>query len=56
MITDDIRPLGTVQVECSKGCGWSFWVGALDPRLPAGPFICATCSGNEPRMKSSDAK
>lgn len=38
---DSLRPRGTVEVPCSfPGCGWNFWVGALDPRLPDGPFIC----------------
>jgi hypothetical protein len=38
---DDIRPRGTVQVKCSHpGCGWQFWLGALDPLLPNGPFWC----------------
>lgn len=51
---DDIRPPGTVEVECTgplcramvagtddKMC---FWVDAVDPRLPAGPFICRECT------------
>lgn len=42
---DNLRPPKTVEVECSKGCGWSFWVEALDPRLPDGPFICDSCTG-----------
>lgn len=47
---DDIRPRGTVTVPCSHpDCGhdlanakgaWCFWVVALDPRLPDGPFLC----------------
>ena len=38
---DDIRPVGTVQVKCSEpSCRWEFWVDALDPRLPDGPFLC----------------
>lgn len=38
---DDIRPRGTVQVECSHpGCGWSFWLDPLDERLPNGPHYC----------------
>lgn len=41
---DDIRPRGTVQVKCSR-CDWEFWVEALDPRLPDGPFVCPTCKG-----------
>lgn len=43
---DDIRPKGTVQVTC-KECGWDFWVYCLDPRLPDGPFICPSCSGEK---------
>lgn len=40
---DDIRPKGSVQVQCSHpGCGWSFWLEALDQRLPDGPFDCGT--------------
>jgi len=38
---DDIRPKGTVQVECP--CGWSFWLDSLDPCLPDGPFECPNC-------------
>lgn len=46
---DDLRPRGTVEVDCSApDCGWSFWVDPLDPRLPGGPFLCHSCSG-EPR-------
>lgn len=42
-MTDDIRPRGTVQVLCDL-CGyWSFWVDALDLRLPDGPFWCDSC-------------
>jgi hypothetical protein len=44
--SDDLRPRGTVEVECdSPGCTWRFWVGATDPRLPDGPFVCAECAG-----------
>lgn len=39
---DDIRPRGTVQVQCSK-CEWDFWLDPLDPQLPDGPFVCFTC-------------
>lgn len=39
---DDLRPKGSVEVECIM-CGWSFWVGCLDPKLPDGPFVCETC-------------
>lgn len=45
---DDIRPRGTVMVPCDHpDCAaegdlgpWFFWVDALDPRLPDGPFLC----------------
>ncbi len=50
---DDIRPRGTVEVRC-RDCRWFFWVGALDKRLPDGPFVCMTCNGEEldvPRLK-----
>jgi hypothetical protein len=41
-MSDDIRPRGTVQVLCSvPGCGWEFWIEALHPSLPGGPFYCA---------------
>lgn len=40
-MTDNIRPKGTVQVRCS--CGVEYWVDALDPSLPDGPFKCAMC-------------
>jgi hypothetical protein len=40
-LDDDLRPPGTVTVRCSAPrCTWWFWVGALDPRLPDGPFFC----------------
>jgi hypothetical protein len=41
---DDIRPKGTVEVECTI-CSWFFWIDCLDPRLPAGPFTCPCCEG-----------
>lgn len=60
-MTDDLRPKGTVQVPCSKcpvgddGERWYFWVDALDPRLPDGPFVCMTClHGNGPVPKAPD--
>jgi hypothetical protein len=52
---DDIAPRGTVEVQCQgvdklpdsnagacvdKRCRSFFWVDALDPRLPDGPFRC----------------
>ena len=41
VLADDIRPKTTVEVQCSHPeCGWSFWIDALDPRLPDGPFFC----------------
>lgn len=51
---DDIRPPGTVQV-CCNGCGWDFWVGALDARLPTGPFLCPSCQGGDHGRKEPDA-
>ena len=48
---DDIRPLGTVEAKCSS-CEWHFWLEALDPRLPDGPFICPQCSGNDSGEKA----
>lgn len=48
---DDIRPRGTVEVVCDvPGCRWSFWVGALDPRLPGGPFDCGADHERQARM------
>ena len=44
-MADNIRPRGTVEVDCS--CGWSFWVDALDPSLPDGPFACPSCMTEE---------
>lgn len=42
---DDIRPKGTVEVQCSTpNCGWAFWVPNDDARLPEGPFFCDTCA------------
>jgi hypothetical protein len=43
-MTDDLRPRGSVQVACSCGCRWEFWIDALDPRLPEGPFYSDGCS------------
>lgn len=52
---DDIRPSKTVEVECSvPGCGWSFWVDALDPSLPDGPFLCAEHDPNFSGEKAKD--
>lgn len=40
-MNDDLRPRGAVQMPCAAhGCGWHFWVDALDERLPDGPFMC----------------
>ena len=44
-MTDDLRPSGTVEVEC-KTCGWFFWVDPLDKRLPGGPFVCSACESD----------
>lgn len=55
---DSIRPRGTVEVRCSKpDCGWSFWVDALDKRLPGGPFLCpGACDGVQlaPMLKADE--
>jgi hypothetical protein len=50
----DIRPKGTVEVECTGPmCSaivagtndrMCFWVKSDDPRLPDGPFSCPECS------------
>lgn len=40
---DDLRPSASVEVTCA--CGVSFWIEALHPSLPDGPFVCAMCSG-----------
>ena len=38
---DDIRPKGTVEVQCSApDCDWYLWVRCDDSRLPDGPFWC----------------
>lgn len=54
---DDIRLKGTVEVVC-KVCQWSFWVDCLDPRLPAGPFVCPSCKDPgrqaEPKAETID--
>lgn len=57
-MTDDLRPKGTVEVPCAtcpvgeNGERWFFWVDALDPRLPDGPFICPSClNGDQPILK-----
>jgi hypothetical protein len=50
-MTDDLRPKGSVEVECIM-CGWTFWVDCLDKRLPEGPFVCPTCEhGPAPILK-----
>jgi len=43
---DDIRPKGTVEVQCTV-CGWWYWLDPLDPKLPDGPFICEPCERGE---------
>ena len=58
-----IHPRGTVEVECKvcptllcatcwpdgppEGSRTFFWVDALDPRLPNGPFICDACKAGQ---------
>lgn len=53
-MSDNIRPHGSVEVRCA--CDWSFWVDANDPRLPAGLFICDSCSGAVVTAKADDLK
>lgn len=43
-MSDDLRPRKTVEVTCK--CGVSFWVDALNPALPDGPFVCGVCNPN----------
>lgn len=40
---DDLRPKGTVEVECACGCRWAWWIDPLDSRLPDGPFYMDGC-------------
>ena len=49
---DKIRPRETVEIECEK-CNWNFWIEALDPMLPNGPFVCYQCSGDKINVKKS---
>lgn len=42
-MSDDIRPRGTVQLECIK-CEWSFWVDPMHPMLDTGECICPSCA------------
>jgi len=54
MAKDDIRPRKTCEVECT-GCGWSFWLDALDHALFAP--VCATCKyGDRELPKALGAK
>jgi len=49
---DDLRPRGKVEVECQHpGCGWSFWLDPLDPRLPDGPFLCDEHDGSGDHLR-----
>ena len=50
---DDLRPPGTLEMEC-KECGWFFWVGATDSRLPDGPWVCPPCEGTDTSHKNLD--
>lgn len=35
-----------MEVTCAvDGCGWAWWLDALDPTLPDGPFLCADHGG-----------
>lgn len=60
-MTDDVRPRGTVMVPCSTcpvdadGARWCFFVDALDPRLPDGPFVCPTCAHGDGPMPKADS-
>ena len=50
---DRIRPRGRVEVKCSHpSCKWSFWIDALDPRLPRGPFDCGADHETEARVNA----
>jgi hypothetical protein len=44
-MNDDIRPRGTVEVQCSApNCSWRFWLAADHALLPDGPFFCDSCA------------
>lgn len=46
-----------VQVACATPeCKWEFWVDALHPELPDGPFICSSCMGYFPMEKANNQK
>lgn len=51
---DDIRPRGTVQLECPE-CKWSAWYDALHPDVEAAKqpgWKCRECRGEPaPTMK-----
>lgn len=60
---DDITPKGCVTVRCQgvgllgDQCRWEFFVDALDPRLPDGPFLCDEhCPPEERAMRDAAAK
>lgn len=46
-IDDDIRPPGTIEVQCVQ-CEWFFWMDPMDPLLPDGPFVCPSCVDRAP--------
>ena len=57
-MSDDLRPRGTVEVECER-CGWSFWLDPLDVQLSLvephiNPILCARCSGHETGEKAGE--
>jgi hypothetical protein len=53
---EDIRPKGSVEVHCQgEGCQWSWWVDALDPSLPDGPFLCDEHAPPEERAARREA-
>lgn len=43
---DDLRPKGTVEIQCSK-CGWWYWLDPLDPKLANLPYVCDPCERGE---------
>src|SRR5581483_72723 len=44
--SDDLRPRGTVQRECSL-CGWATWYDPLSPEATAPVLVCTSCQTNE---------
>lgn len=55
---DDIRPKGTVELECSK-CHWAHWFDPLHPSVieasRTGIHVCDSCLGKpEITVKAED--